>query len=679
MVKKCAVLAVLAGSWAWGQATMNWKGGSGTFGVPGNWVEGSVPGLLDTAVIMNNGVVPLAIQVDANVKNFKLSLRPSPGAIDLVVRPGVVYAVETNLSVEVNGTVGQMRSFSFSGGGRIEMSSAVQSVLAPIGDRSYLRMTLTNVSLEVLDKGGYWYIPRNGSGSVFEVGENGTCITPQVVCGDNSSAWSNQIVVAGANAFFDVRNQIRVGLAGRFNAMAVTNNGYAKCTQFTLGANALGAYNTLYVADGGVMEVTGSSGFRSGSAGSFNDAVIGFRGELRTVYDVFVGDAYSSWANRLRIDGGKATANKIWIGNNGCSNRVEIVGGGMLVVPGFSLGEALLATGNVCRVASGGVADVRGTLYVGPNGFGNRMYVESAGVVTSSVLSVGSSASGIANEMIVDGGSVVVTNQINYSSVGFNGNSNVLRITNGGQVRSGRLYAGWASTAKRNRIEVTGGGSLDVSNDILVGDQDGTSENRLLVAGTNTRVSVSGLLRLSIGASSGNALEIRDGGSVVAGSISVGYSEIATGYGSLSVSNATISIPNGTLTIRRSPALIGGTNEPISTRTFEFTQNAALTFAIPKEKGVSGKYISVTGNFVPDTTARIRVQAADWAARSGGKITLLQYGGVLDTSKDSAATLQNFVDTAVLDPATMMLSIGTDGKSLVLSSPRRDGTVLRLF
>lgn len=71
----------------------------------------------------------------------------------------------------------------------------------------------------------------------------------------------------------------------------------------------------------------------------------------------------------------------------------------------------------------------------------------------------------------------------------------------------------------------------------------------------------------------------------------------------------------------------------------------------------------------------MQVSAAPWINRTGGTLTLLSCASA------STAALNQLVSSAIAadEMLTGKLTVAADGKSILFSSPRRGGTILKLL
>lgn len=470
----------------------------------------------------------------------------------------------------------------------------------------------------------------------------------------DSVGYGNELVVRGGGI---VTNKGTTCLGGSSvngkNSLVVTNGGY-----FYTGQNAfigeLGRSNSVYVADNGRFDVA-------------KDLYVG-NGNYRT----------NAWNNLLVLENGGAASvtYTTYVGGNGCSNELTVATGGMFVsTNGISIGVYASATGNVLRV-TGGTVYTPGYFFVGDLGSYNRAVI-SGGLVTCGTLNVGRNGpDAVGNELVVEGGTLQTTA---VPFIGNKGWDNSMTVRDAGVYSgiSNRFVVGQAGSVN-SRLNVCTGGYVLVKG-LLVGDGAAPTNAVTYICGANARIDSYGVdsgddVRIGAGWANGSRLQVYDGGVLDAGAMTIGvnYSSTATNC-QMFVRNGTVYATNTQVYVQLNGILnIAGSNSLVKCRNFMLRHGAAAEFEIPRFGMLTdAPLIQVSNNVTIAETPSLKITCSDWVARTGGKIVLMEYAGAL------SGNLATLVSGAQIDDPVATVSIV--GKTLVLSAPRKGGTLLKLF
>ena len=316
------------------------------------------------------------------------------------------------------------------------------------------------------------------------------------------SGSSNQVVVTGTNSLW-------------------TNSG-----SLYVGDRASG--NRLLVGNGGVVaNGTGYLGYNS--TASNNVAVVTGAGSL--------------WSNRFSFS----------VGESGSGNRLVVSNGGT-VANGFGfLGFGPIASNNVAVVTGTNSRWINSSdLSVGTRGSGNQLVVSNGGTVSASNVFVGLDADSLGNRVIVDGGTLRVTNVGGSAALDIRRGTNVLN--------AGLIEADWlVMNNSAGFFTFNGGtfnvGSATVSNGAPFTVGNGTSNAALNFTGDGTRTFGNGLVissnatvSFAAGVLNSSATTNRNGQSFVVGNGTSNAAFNLTGTNSHSFASGLVINTNATLT-----------------------------------------------------------------------------------------------------------------------------------
>ena len=244
---------------------------------------------------------------------------------------------------------------------------------------------------------------------------NNTLLTnsAQGVIGRNVAARSNEVRLVSASARWQMGDSIFIGLNGAANRLTVSNGGVVQARVGDVGITATSSNN--------VAVVTGAG---------------------------------SLWSNALELVFGFSSA----------GNQLVISNGGMVRNSIGFLGSDANANNNLAVVTDPGSLWTNGAaLNVGINGAsGNQLRISNGGRVVNSDGFIGFSATSRSNTVLVTGSGSVWNNLANLV-VGNFGSGNALTASNGATVLASNLFVGFNSSATNNRV-VVDGGTLRVTN-----------------------------------------------------------------------------------------------------------------------------------------------------------------------------------------------------------------------
>ena len=234
--------------------------------------------------------------------------------------------------------------------------------------------TLSNVTTNIP---GSVTVGANGSFTLLVLSNNCLVTNSGVgAIGQNTTAKSNEVRLVSATARWLMGGQLFVGNSGSFNRLAVNNGAQVTNSLGTIG-NSISASNNTAVVSG---------------AGSF-------------------------WNNQ----------SDLYVGQLGGGNRLEVSGGAQVANSQGAMGNSVSASNNIAVVeGSGSLWNNQLDLYVGQSGRGNRLDVNNGATVAASNLIVGFQSSSTNNRVVVDGGTLRVTNIAGNGALEVRRGTNVL-------------------------------------------------------------------------------------------------------------------------------------------------------------------------------------------------------------------------------------------------------------
>jgi T5SS/PEP-CTERM-associated repeat protein len=229
-----------------------------------------------------------------------------------------------------------------------------------------------------------------------------------------------------------------------------------------------------------------------GANSSFNQLIL-TNGALLTssansAYAI-LGQQFGANSNNATISGAGSRwvlDDGVFVGRFGSGNRLVISNGASLVTASSSLlGNEFQSTNNEAVVTGPGSSWVSGPgqMFVGYGGRGNRLLVSNGGVVASSFGTIGDSSADSSNNLAVVTGAGSVWSNAFDLRVGNGGAANQLIVSNSGTVSANNaVYVGVDPASVRNRL-VVDGGTLRVTNVSAGGTLDVRRGTNVLNAG----------------------------------------------------------------------------------------------------------------------------------------------------------------------------------------------------
>lgn len=386
---------------------------------------------------------------------------------------------------------------------------------------------------------GMIYIGNNGIGSLVTVADGARVASAGGILGNTSGSLSNRAVITGNNSLWNITGgQLLVGSAGSYNRLTVTNGGTlqnAAGTYISIGNAASGNSNVVLVTGANSLWNAGANTIIVGAQGKYNQLNIENGGAV-TSAGLTLGQTTGSEYNSVTITGSSSiltASGAVSIGGL-TGNSLTVADGGTFssASPSAHIGGASASSGNVVTVTGpGSMWTNTGAIYIGNQGYANRLIITNGGRVYGTEGRVGS-FSAFDNLAIVTGsdslwqnsGDMIVGRQMS-------GNNHLI-VSDGGTVRNANGYLGmFNANTDTNKVTVTGAGSVWTNSGTLIVGNEG-SFNELTIADGGKVFSATTTLG-SFTTASRNKATITDSGSVwtVTSTFSIGGNSGGGGWG----------------------------------------------------------------------------------------------------------------------------------------------------
>ncbi len=270
--------------------------------------------------------------------------------------------------------------------------------------------TLANVTNTIT---GTVTVGTNGSFTLLTLANNALLTnSANGVIGRSATAKSNAVHLLSASARWQMGASLFVGSNGSFNRLVVSNGAFLKNNDSFIGIGAAASNNEVMVTGAGSFW-TNRSHLYLGEFGSSGNRLVISNGALVGNGAGFIGFAPSSSNNSVLVTGGGSTwsnRSAVQVGQSGNGNLLAISNGGRVISAGGNLGA--FSANNLAVVTGPGSTWSNLTdLAVGVNGAGNSLVVSNGGLVSANDnIYVGATATSTNNRVIVDGGTLRVTN-----------------------------------------------------------------------------------------------------------------------------------------------------------------------------------------------------------------------------------------------------------------------------
>jgi T5SS/PEP-CTERM-associated repeat protein len=432
--------------------TANGNGNSVTVTDPGSlWrVASSLyvgsNGALSRLTISNGGLMANRLGVIGNHVS-------SSNNVALVTGSGSVWSNASELHVG-----------DFSAGNQLVISNG-GFVSAQSGEIGSEGGSVNNLVL-VMGSGSKWsntnliYIGNYGVSNRLVVAEGGAVDSADGYIGGNSTASNNSVLVTGAGSVWTNANSLYVGSSGAGNQLVVSNGATAFGYEGLIGSTSSSSNNLAVVTGAGSLWSNAVDLF-VGNDGRNNQLIVTNGGTVRGQVGT-VGLNASGSNNLVVVTGvGSLWTNDqaLFVGNSGGGNSLVVSNGGTVSSSDGIIGLNSTSDNNVALVTEPGSSwNMAGDLAVGFTGDGNRLVVSNSGRVLNNFGVMLSHS----NEVIVTGAGSLWSNRLDVI-VGGLGRGNRLVVNDGGTVLGGNVFVGQESTSTNNRV-VVDAGTLLVTN-----------------------------------------------------------------------------------------------------------------------------------------------------------------------------------------------------------------------
>jgi len=444
------------------------------------------------------------------------------------------------LAVSNQAVVAVGTSFSIGGGGTSDVGA--NNTATVTGTNTVLRYAVTGA--------GYIYVGQRGAGNSLVFEKGGACTNvpsitySSLTIGNGVGGDFNSVVVRDEGSAVTSPRDIHVGNAGSFNSLTLSNKAFIVAGLLATG-QAGGKSNNVLITDGSYGLFTDV--YIGNNANSGSDTVV-VNGKAKTNTLVasqylFVG-AYGGNHTLLASNGASLIAGReMRIGCFGSSNVVNLSGATLELYnhwsgslnPGIRVGGSSAGYEGEC--SDNGLILNDALLFIG----------STAGRMP--FLSIGESTNAFRNYVTLEKSTFTNGRDL---IVGVYGSDNWLSVGPKSEFNNAlSMTLGQQSSAKRNTLDIWGGGTVTNGGAITIGNDVGSFGNTLRIRGNGSelRGAVNQLVYVGKDGSS-NLLEISDGGKMTAcNNMFIGSTATA--------SNNMVEVRNGTLLFQNNSTSVG--------------------------------------------------------------------------------------------------------------------------
>ena len=471
---------------------------------------------------------------------FALVLAPAARA-QLVAdgTSAVLSAVTTNVAGDVTvGTNGSFTLLRFTNSAVVNNTGAGYIGLLATAQTNTVRVTYKSRWTAT----GPLYVGYRGSANQLEVSIGSTMANTAGRVGDGNVDRSdnNVVLVTDFDSLWTNSADLVVGNVGSGNRLTVSNGGAVVSTSGTIGYGNLTdpttGNNNAVLVTGLNSRWTNSGAMIVGFGGSGNQLVVSNSARVANSIS-YVGYVSGASNNAALVTGtGSLWTNNgaLGIGYRDVGNQLLVRNGGTVASAGATLGDIAGASNNSAVVADANSFWTNSsTLTIGNSGGGNSLVVTNSGRVSAPGVTVGSFPSATNNRVLVDGGSLRVTNAAGNAAFSIFRGTNVL---NAGLIEANNLVLN--STAGFFNFN---GGTLNVASANVTNNTIFTVGNGVSAAALNFRGSGARTF--------GNGLRLAANSSVTLtnGSVDVSSLAITNAGGNFTFSGGTLSVSSATV------------------------------------------------------------------------------------------------------------------------------------
>jgi len=385
-------------------------------------------GSFNTLLITNGGTARAAL---AGWVGF------SPGAnSNRVIVSGSNSLWQNALDTTV-GHQGAGNSMLITGGGRVANDKGWIGRTASASNNS---VTVTGAN-SLWNNAGFLRVGADGSFNMLLISNGATVANTAGYIGTNAVARNNQVTVTGTNSLWTNSSDLYVGNSGAFNSLLIANGGVVASTAGSLGYSSGANSNVAWVTGSGSLW-TNSGNLRVGESGSGNRLVVSNGGAVASLFGSLGFNPGAS--NNVAVVTGTNSvwrvSNQLTIGYDGgaVNNQLVVSGGGTVLSSDGAVGSFSSAADNNSAWVTdpGSLWSNSANLLVGDTGSGNQLVVSNGGTVSATNVTVGANPSSTGNRVTVDGGTLRATNAGGTATYDIRRGTNVL---NAGLIVADRL------------------------------------------------------------------------------------------------------------------------------------------------------------------------------------------------------------------------------------------------
>ena len=401
------------------------------------------------------------------------------------------------------------------------------------------------------------YVGSNSSGQTTNF-TSGTNSYANTYVGYNAGASNNTLTVAITNTLLTNSADLNIGYNGSGNSMIVSNAAQvANAGNGFIGNIAPSSNNFVLVT--GLGSTWSNSGYLLiGSDGSGNSMVISNGAQVVNNYGS-IGNSATSSNNSVLVTGLGSTWSSsagLYIGSGGSGNSMVISNGAQVV----NYSGSVSGTSNTAIVTGSGSSWSISSL-LGVGGIGSSLVISNSAAMTVGGIYLGESGSG--NLLLVTGAGSSLTNSGMFY-VGMEGTNNSVVLSNGATMTAGGIYVGYSywNVGSGNSLLVTGTGSSLTNSGILAVGTGGSvgseaNNNSVVVSNGATLNSYSAAISTGSSNSFSNSVIVTGTGSIWNNSNALTLGD--TGSGTLTVGNGG-KVISGSVVIASAPGSIGTLN-----------------------------------------------------------------------------------------------------------------------
>lgn len=329
-------------------------------------------------------------------------------------------------------------------------------------------------------------------GSQMVVSNGGAVYSRNGYLGQLARSSNNLALVTGAGSLWSNQSDLHIGKLDKGNQVVVSNGGWVVNSNGYVGglvSTDVAASNNAVTVTGPGSTWSNRADLIVGLAGGGNRLVVSNGATVYVDHNSAVGYLSSARSNSVIVTdpGTRWVAGEMWysVGSNSPFNQL-VVSNGAVVATRISgtleIGAQEGGSNNLVVVTGAGSLLTNSSLFVGTRSDANRLVITNGGQVQSSQAYVG--FDGLRNEAVV-AGSGSLWNIKQELDVGFLGvHESRLVVSNGGTVASGgSIFVGRVATSPgRNRV-IVDGGTLRVTNALATGILNVNGGTNVLNAG----------------------------------------------------------------------------------------------------------------------------------------------------------------------------------------------------